>query len=141
MSSRPKSPESRTIRSVFAARLAELRAAIPSAKLAAIASEDGLLAATDSDAGPSPLDRRGAVLASLVAVARTSARELQLADTVCVLVQCLDGVLIVRPLGTTRRRLLLLQLADPAEVSRALAAAHRLALDIEARLAPAAPAS
>lgn len=139
MSGRPKSPESRTVRSFFAARLAQLRAAIPSAKLAAIATEDGLLSATDTDADPSPLDRRGAVLASLVAVARTGVREMSLGDAACILVLCTDGALIVRPFGTTRRRLLMLLLADPRESSRAVAAAHRLALDIEARLAPAAP--
>lgn len=141
MSSRPKSPESRTIRSFFAARLAELRAAIPSARLAAIASEDGLLSATDSDADPSPLDRRGAVLASLVAVARTSGREMDLGEAACILILCAEGALIVRPFGTTRRRLLMLLVADPRESSRAVASAHRLALDIEARLAPAALAS
>jgi predicted regulator of Ras-like GTPase activity (Roadblock/LC7/MglB family) len=126
------------MRSFFRTRLAELRAAIPSSKLAAIASEDGLLSATDTDAEPSPLDRRGAVLASLVAVARTSARELQMVDAMCVLIQCTSGVLIVRPFGSTRRRLLLLLLSDQAEASRALAAANHLALDIEARLAPTA---
>ncbi|MEW5882294.1 MAG: hypothetical protein AB1761_17875 [Pseudomonadota bacterium] len=141
MSSRPKSPEPRTVRSFFAARLAELRAAIPSAKLAAIATEDGLLSATDGDAEPSPLDRRGAVLASLVAVARTGGHEMSLGDAACILILCTDGALIVRPFGTTRRRLLMLLLADPRESSRAVAAAHRLALDIEARLAPAAPPS
>jgi len=141
MSSRPKSPESRTVRSFFATRLAELRAAVTSAKLAAIASEDGLLSATDSDANPSPLDRRGAVLASLVAVARTSAREVNAGEAACVLILCTEGALIVRPFGTTRRRLLMLLLADPRESGRAVAAVHRLAVDIETRLAPAAPAS
>jgi predicted regulator of Ras-like GTPase activity (Roadblock/LC7/MglB family) len=141
MSARPKSPESRTVRCYFAARLAELRAAIPSVKLAMIAAEDGLLSATDADADPSPLDRRGAVLASLVAVARTSARELQLADPVCVAVQSPDGVLIVRPFGAPRRRLLLLHVADRSDASRALAAANRLVSDIEARLGSAAPTS
>ncbi len=141
MSGRPKSPESRTVRSFFAKRLAELRATVASAKLAAIASEDGLLSATDSDADPSPLDRRGAVLASLAAVARTSARELNVGDAACMLILCTEGALVVRPFGTTRRRLLMLLLADPRESSRAVAAVHRLALEIETRLAPAAPAS
>lgn len=141
MSGRPKSPESRTVRSFFAARLADLRAAVPSAKLAAIASEDGLLSATDRDAEPSPLDRRGAVLASLVAVARTGAREMNLGEAACILILCVEGALIVRPFGTTRRRLLMLLLADPRESSRAVAAVHRLARDIEARLTPAAPAA
>lgn len=136
MTSRPKSPESRTVRTVFRTRLAELKSEIASMKLAAIATEDGLLSATDTDIEPSPLDRRGAVLSSLTAVARTAAKELQCGEAVCALVQCIEGMLLVRPFGTTRKRLLLVVFADQREASRALAAADRLAHDIENRLAP-----
>lgn len=136
MSSRPKSPESRTVRTVFRTCLAELKTTVTSMKLAALATEDGLLSATDTDIEPSPLDRRGAVLSSLTAVARTAAKELQAGEAVCALIQCTEGMLLVRPFGTTRKRLLLVVFGDQREASRALAAADQLAHDLENRLAP-----
>jgi predicted regulator of Ras-like GTPase activity (Roadblock/LC7/MglB family) len=131
------SPEPRTLRLVFHKRLAQLRSEIPAVLLAAIATEDGLLSATDESAEPSPLDRRAAVVSSLTAVARSAARELKLKEPRCVVIDCRQGVLLVRPFGKPRKRLLLVQLNDPGEAGRALTAVHALAHELQERLAPA----
>lgn len=133
--------DTRTNRTFFHARLAELKAALPGLELAAIASEDGLLAATDADAAPEAVDRRAAVAASLAAVALTAARELGHHELRSIRIGCGDGALLLRPFGQPRRRLLLLVLSAQADAQAAAQAAHRLAVEIEARLAPAATAA
>jgi predicted regulator of Ras-like GTPase activity (Roadblock/LC7/MglB family) len=130
--------DTRTNRSFFHSRLAELKAALPGLELAAIASEDGLLAATDAEAAPEAVDRRAAVAASLAAVALTAARELGHNELRSIRIGCGDGALLLRPFGQPRRRLLLLVLSAQADAQAAAQAAHRLAVEIEARLAPAA---
>ena len=153
MGSRPQSaalsvsmaPEPRTLRVFFQQRLAQLTTELGSVRYAALATEDGLLIATDDDAEPNPLDRRGAVLSSFVAVARTTARELELADARCVLVECDGGLMVLRPFTTVqgsgpRRRLLVVVLDDARELGRAVAAARRLADEVGVRLAPGADA-
>lgn len=131
-------PESRTNRTFFQHRLAKLKAAVPGVELAAIATEDGLLSATDGDLEPSPVDRRAAVMASLAAVAQTAARELGHGELRSLRIGSDDGALLLRPFGRPRRRLLLLVLAADADVARAARAAQLLASDIELRLAPLA---
>lgn len=143
MGGRPLSPEPRTLRVFFQQRLAQLTLELGSVRLAAIASEDGLLLATDGSADPNPLDRRGAVVSSFVAVARTTARELGLADARCVLVECDAGLLVLRPFVTQqgsgpKRRLLFVVLDDARELGRAVASARRLAEDVSSRMAGAA---
>lgn len=132
--------ESRTTRTFFHQRLAELKAAMAGIELAAIASEDGLLAATDDDLSPNAIDRRAAVVASLAAVAQTAARELGHPEVRSLRIGCGDGALLVRPFGTTRRRLLLLVLSADADAAQIANAAYRLVIEIDERLAPAAPA-
>jgi predicted regulator of Ras-like GTPase activity (Roadblock/LC7/MglB family) len=139
MGARPISTEPRTLRSFFQQRLALLRTELASVRLAAIASEDGLLIATDDAAEPNPLDRRAAVGSSFLAVARTAARELQLADARCVFAECEAGLLVLRPFVTQqgsgpKRRLLLVVLDDPRELGRAVAAARVLAEEVAERL-------
>jgi predicted regulator of Ras-like GTPase activity (Roadblock/LC7/MglB family) len=132
------SPEARTTRIVFQQRLAELRAQVPGVQFAAIASEDGLLAATDAQALPSPIDRRAAVMASLAAVADTASRELGAGPLRALRIGTEAGVVLLRPFGRPRRRLLLVQLGPDADAQRAAGAMHTLALELERRLAPAA---
>lgn len=139
MGGRPLSPEPRTLSVFFQQRLEQLTLELGSVRLAAIASEDGLLIATDASADVNPLDRRGAVVSSFVAVARTTARELDLADARCVLVECDAGLLLLRPFVTRqgsgpKRRLLFVVLDDARELGRAVAAARRLAEDVASRL-------
>lgn len=131
------SPESRTSREYFQRRLAELQAALPGIALAAVLSEDGLLAATHDNAQPSPIDRRAAVGASLAAVARAAAREVECGELRSLRIAAGDGALLLRPFGRPRRRLLLLVLDAHADAQRAAQAAHQVALEIEERLAPA----
>src|SRR5882672_172838 len=142
-------PESRTVRSFFTQRLAQLHGELRSMRMAAVVTEDGLLAATDQTSEPNALDRRGAVTASFIAVARTTARELQLDDARSVIVDCLGGLLVVRSLittmniegqaPTTRRRLLFIVFSNPREIGRAMGAARRFADDVQARLGTVAP--
>jgi predicted regulator of Ras-like GTPase activity (Roadblock/LC7/MglB family) len=133
------------IRNGMQRELARLFMKVPSAKVAAIASEDGLLAATHDQAEPTPVDRRGAVLASLIALARSASRELGLEDTRWLVLGCKLGVMLVRPFGRKRRRLLLLVLGDSEQLGTALNAAKEAAVRIDAKYgAPAeaaAPAS
>jgi predicted regulator of Ras-like GTPase activity (Roadblock/LC7/MglB family) len=141
MGGRPVSPEPRTLRVFFQQRLEQLTLELGSVSLAAIASEDGLLIATDESADADPLDRRGAVVSSFVAVARTTARELALADARCVLVECDAGLLLLRPFVTQqgsgpKRRLLFVVLENARELGRAVAAARRLAEEVSRRLTP-----
>src|SRR5882672_5242992 len=127
-------PESRTVRSFFTKRLAQLHDELRSMRTAAVVTEDGLLAATDQVSEPNALDRRGAVTASFMAVARTTARELQLEDARSVIVDCVSGLLVVRSLITTtvvegqapatRRRLLYIVFSNPRDIGRAMAAAR-----------------
>lgn len=136
-------PEPRTLRVFFQQRLAQLATELDSVRYAALATEDGLLIATDADAEPNPLDRRGAVISSFVAVARTTAREMELADARCVLVECDAGLMVLRPFITVqgsgpKRRLLVVVLNDARELGRAVAAARRLADEVTQRLTPAA---
>lgn len=131
------SPEPRTLRTVFHQRLAGLKAACPGVRLAAIASEDGLLAATDTDIEPGPVDRRAAVIASLAAVARAAAHELGAGELRTVRLATGDGAVLLRSFGRPRRRLLFVQLDASADAQRAAQAMHRLAAELEERLAPA----
>ena len=132
-------PESRTIRMFFERQLADLRESVPSALAAAVVSDDACLTpdagATDS-LSPQTIQLRG-----LIAAARTTASALGLDKTRCLILDGTAGVLIVRPIQTTKPRLIVLLLADPRDVTRALNGMHRLAGDIEARLTTnAAPA-
>jgi predicted regulator of Ras-like GTPase activity (Roadblock/LC7/MglB family) len=124
--------------------LARLARRVPATRFAAVASEDGLLVATHVEAEPNAVDRRGAVLASLVALARTAAREYSLQDARWLILGCREGTLFVRPFGKKRRRLLLLVLADSQQLGAALAAAKDVAIRLDARFghpAEAAPAA
>lgn len=131
------SPESRTTRVVFQQRLAELRARVPGIRFAAIASEDGLLAATDAEPLPSPIDRRAAVMASLAAVAGTAARELGAGALRTLRIGADQGAVLLRPFGRPRRRLLLVHAAAEADAPRVAQAMQALAAELEERLAPA----
>jgi predicted regulator of Ras-like GTPase activity (Roadblock/LC7/MglB family) len=135
------SPESRTTRLVFQQRLAELKSVLAGVRFAAIASEDGLLAATDSDAQPGPIDRRAAVIASLAAVARTAAHELDGGELRTLRIGCSGSALLLRPFGRPRRRLLLVQLDPNADAQRIAQAMNALATELEERLAPAVSAA
>lgn len=130
-------PEPRTIRAFFERQLAELRESIPSALAAAIVSDDACLT---PDVGASALSPQAEQVRSLVAAARAASRSLGLDQARCLIVDGTAGVLIVRPIATGRPRLIVLLLADPRDVTRALAGAHHLAAQVEARLAPANPA-
>ena len=113
--------------------LAALCRKLPSARLAAVASEDGLLTATHDQAEPNPLDRKSAVLASLVALARTAAKEHNLEETRWLVLSCRLGVMLVRPFGRQKRRLLLLVLEDSEKLAPALSATKELSVRIDAK--------
>jgi len=113
--------------------LAKVARRVPSTRFAAVASEDGLLVATHVEAEPNAVDRRGAVLASLLALARTAAREYRLEDARWLVLGCKEGTLLLRPFGKIRRRLLLLVLAEAQHLGAAVAAAKELSLQIDAR--------
>jgi predicted regulator of Ras-like GTPase activity (Roadblock/LC7/MglB family) len=129
-------PESRTIRIFIERQLADLRESVPSALAAAVVSDDACLTpdagATDS------LSPQTAQLRTLVAAARTTSAALGLDKTRCLILDGTAGVLIVRPIQTAKPRLIVLLLADPRDVTRALNGMHRLAGEVEVRLAPAA---
>jgi len=113
--------------------LAALCGKVPSAKLAAVASEDGLLVATHDAAEPNPLDRKSAVLASLVALARTAAKEHSLEEARWLVLGCRLGVMVVRPFGRQKRRLLLLVMGDSEKLAPALGAAKEFSVRIDAK--------
>lgn len=113
--------------------LGRLFGRVPSARLAAVASEDGLLVATHESGTPQPADRRAAVLASLVALARSAAGEHALGEARWLVLGCKLGTLLVRPFGRTRRRLLLLAIGDAAHLAAALNGVKETALRIDAR--------
>ena len=132
-------PESRTIRIFIERQLADLRESVPSALAAAVVSDDGALT---PDAGAmDSLSPQTTQLRSLVAAARTTASALGLDKTRCLILDGTAGVLIVRPIQTAKPRLVVLLLADPRDVTRALNGMHRLAGEIEARLTSATPAA
>jgi predicted regulator of Ras-like GTPase activity (Roadblock/LC7/MglB family) len=125
--------EPRTIRIFFERQLADLRESVPSALAAAVVSDD---AGLTPDAGATdPLSPQTAQLRALVAAARSAAGALGLDKTRCLILDGTAGVLIVRPIQTAKPRLIVLLLADPRDVTRALNGMHRLAAEIEARLA------
>jgi predicted regulator of Ras-like GTPase activity (Roadblock/LC7/MglB family) len=137
--------EPRTIRVFFERQLADLRESVPSALAAAVVSDDACLSA---DVGVADaLSPQTTQLRTLVASARTTASALGLDKTRCLILDGTAGVLIVRPVQTAKPRLIVLLLADPRDVTRALNGMHRFAADIEARLtanantATAAPAA
>ncbi len=113
--------------------LAALTAKLPTAKLAAVASEDGLLTATHLDAEPAAADRKTAVLSSLIALARTAAKEHQLDEARWVVLSCRLGIMVVRPFGRQRRRLLLLVVGESEKLATALAAVKEFAVRIDAK--------
>jgi predicted regulator of Ras-like GTPase activity (Roadblock/LC7/MglB family) len=113
--------------------LKALVAKLPTAKLAAVVSEDGLLAATHLDAEPNAVDRRGAVLASLTALARTAANEHGLEEARWLVLSCRLGVMVVRPFGRKRRRLLLVVVGAAEKLANALGVAKEFALRIDAK--------
>jgi len=114
--------------------LAALCNKLPTAKLAAVASEDGLLVATHEHAEPNPLDRKSAMLASLIALARTAAKEHSLEEARWLVLGCRLGVMVVRPFGRQRRRLLLLVVGDSEKLGPALSAAKEFSVRIDAKL-------
>ena len=135
-------PEPRTLRSFFQKRLAALVQALQGAHFAALATEDGLLIATHESLEPNPTDRRGAVMASLSAVARAAGTELNVDDVQLIQVDGNAGRLLVLPFVTQqdsgpKRRLLFVALDPTGETDIALEAMHRLIHAIAARLAPA----
>jgi predicted regulator of Ras-like GTPase activity (Roadblock/LC7/MglB family) len=113
---------------------------VPSVKLAAVASEDGLLVATHEQAQPEPVDRKAAVLASLLALARSAATEYTLGEARWLVLGCALGVLLVRPFGRKRRRILLAVIGDAGHLAPALAGVKEAALRIDARFGAAAAA-
>ena len=131
--------EPRTIRIFIERQLADLRESVPSAIAAAVVSDDACLT---PDAGTTDaLSPQTAQLRTLVAAARTTSAALGLDRTRCLILDGTAGVLILRPIQTAKPRLIVLLLSDPRDVTRALNGMHRLAGDVEARLAPAAPAA
>ncbi len=125
------SPEPRTIRAFFEKQLADLRDSLPSVRAAAIVSEDTCLTVAADQLTPQSTQLNG-----FVAAARFAASALGLAQPRCLILDATSGVLIVRPIGTLKTRLLVIVLGDPRDVTRALAGVHRLAAEIESRLAP-----
>lgn len=113
--------------------LGTLVAHVPGAIFAAIASEDGLLTATCIDPEPNLVDRKGAVLASLVALARTAAKEYAVDDLRWVVLSCKLGMMLVRPFGRTRRRLLVLVIGESEKLAKALAAAKEFSVKMDAK--------
>jgi len=113
--------------------LAALCKRVATAKLAAVTSEDGLLVATNENAEPTPVDRKSAMLASLIALARTAAKEHALEDARWLVLGCRLGVMVVRPFGRQRRRLLLLVVGDSEKLGPALGAAKEFSLRIDAK--------
>lgn len=132
------SPETRTTREFLQRRLAKLCLGLPGVRLAAVMSEDGLLAATHAEVQPAPIDRRAAVSASLMALARAAAREIAGSELRGLRISTDQGTLVLSPLGQPRRRLLLLVLDASADLAAATQAAAALAADFEERLAPSA---
>ncbi len=132
--------EPRTIRIFIERQLTDLRESVPSALAAAVVSDDACLT---PDAGATdPLSPQTEQLRTLVAAARTTTAALGLDKTRCLILDGTAGVLIVRPIQTAKPRLIVMLLADPRDVTRALNGMHRLAGEVEARLAPtAAPES
>jgi predicted regulator of Ras-like GTPase activity (Roadblock/LC7/MglB family) len=113
--------------------LAALVAKLPSARLAAVATEDGLLTATHLDPAPNAVDRKSAVLSSLIALARTAAKEHALEEARWLVLSCRVGVLLVRPFGRQRRRLLLLVVGESEKLVTALGIAKEFAVRIDAK--------
>lgn len=113
--------------------LAQLFRKVPSATLVAVTSEDGLLAATHEHAEPAPVDRKSAVLASLVALARTAAKEHGLDEARWFVMSCRGGVMLVRPFGRQRRRLMLIVFNDADKLGVALGAAKEFSVRIDAK--------
>jgi predicted regulator of Ras-like GTPase activity (Roadblock/LC7/MglB family) len=131
------SPEPRTLRAYFHSRLSELKSQLPGVELMLIATEDGLLAATDSTADPEPTDRRAAVVASLAAVAFTAAKEFGRDGMRSMRVACNDGAVLVRSFGQPRRRLIVSVCGAYTDVQRVAQEVHKLAAEIEQRMRPA----
>ncbi|MCS6945186.1 MAG: hypothetical protein RMK97_07225 [Sutterellaceae bacterium] len=127
-------PEPRTIRAYFERQLAELRGSLPSVLAAAIVCEDAAVAAANDRERLSTVTAQVRVL---VETARQASGDAGIGQPRCVIVDALGGILIVRPIATARPRFIVLLLADPRDASRALAGVHRLANEVEARLAPA----
>ncbi len=128
--------EPRTIRIFIERQLTDLRESVPSALAAAVVSDDACLT---PDAGATdPLSPQTEQLRTLVAAARTTTAALGLDKTRCLILDGTAGVLIVRPIQTAKPRLIVMLLADPRDVTRALNGMHRLAGEVEARLAPTA---
>jgi len=123
----------RDARSGMQRELALLAGRVPSVRFTAIASEDGLLVATHMEAEPNAVDRRGAVLASLVALARTAAREYELEDTRWFVLCCRLGTLLIRPFGKKRRRLLLIVLGEAQHLGAAVGAAKEISVKLDAK--------
>ncbi|HEU0201530.1 MAG TPA: hypothetical protein VFR86_13985 [Burkholderiaceae bacterium] len=126
-------PEPRTIRAFFEKQLADLRDTIGSARIAAIVSDDGCMA-------PDPVMQaavtlHGSRLRDLVAAATQPSADFEVGQPRCLIVDGMNGVLIVRPISTRKPRLLVVVLDDRADVSRALNGVHRIAGEIETRLA------
>lgn len=140
-------PEPRTLRNFFHKRLATLVQTLPGARYAGLATEDGLLIATDESQDPSPIDRRGAVMASLTAVARAAAAEFDLASVQVTHIESEAGHLLVLPFVTLqdsgpRRRLLVVVLTPEtmsSEINRqaVMQAMRELTAAIAARSSPA----
>jgi predicted regulator of Ras-like GTPase activity (Roadblock/LC7/MglB family) len=113
--------------------LAALCGKVSSAKLAALTSEDGLLVATHTESEPNPVNRKSAMLASLIALARTAAKEHELAEARWLVLGCRLGVMLVRPFGRKQRRLLLLVVGDSEKLGPALSAVKDFSLRIDAK--------
>jgi predicted regulator of Ras-like GTPase activity (Roadblock/LC7/MglB family) len=113
--------------------LAALCKKLPMAKLAVVTSEDGLTVASHEEAEPTPVDRKSAMLASLVALARTAAKEHTLEEVRWLVLGCHLGTMVVRPFGRQRKRLLLLVVGNAEKLGPALNAAKEFALRIDAK--------
>jgi hypothetical protein len=126
-------PEPRTIRAFFEKQLADLRDTIGSARVAAIVSDEGCMA-------PDPMMQaavtlHGSRLRNLAATAAEPAANFEVGAVRCLIIDGMNGVLIVRLIATRKPRLLVVVLEDRADVSRALNGVHRIAGEIETRLA------
>jgi predicted regulator of Ras-like GTPase activity (Roadblock/LC7/MglB family) len=132
--------EPRTIRVFFERQLADLRESVPSALAAAVVSDDACLT-SDAVGVTDTLSPQTAQLRGLIASARMTASALGLDKTRCLILDGTAGVLIVRPVQTAKPRLIVLLLADPRDVTRALNGMHRFAAEVEARLTAAPTAA
>lgn len=99
--------------------LRQLTASVDSSQFAALCTADGRLIAASDSAQCDPMDRRGAIAASLIAVAQASARESGCGSVRSIVIECQPGLMVYRDVDGCDASLLL-QLRDGGQLGRAL---------------------